>query len=146
MTALMSAATALDKAMARTAEREDQGEDKREGRWLAAAVVEAPRLVAPQGRARAPVPNGSREIGRSAAGKALKRLVADAPKLEALLAGLAEGSPFLWELATAEPDRLLARARRPIPTSTWPDAAGEGRARPSPPPRTKPRRCGCCAA
>ncbi len=48
------------------------------------------------------------EIGRSAAGKALKRLITAAPKLEALLLGLADGSPYLWDLAAAEPERLLA--------------------------------------
>ncbi len=47
-------------------------------------------------------------INRTAAGKALKRLISDIPSIDALLGGLAEGSPFLWELATSEPDRLLA--------------------------------------
>src|SRR5205085_1394522 len=34
-------------------------------------------------------------------------LIASSPKVEALLAGLADGSPYLWELASAEPARLL---------------------------------------
>ena len=64
-------------------------------------------------------PNGSTEIGRSAAGKALKRLLAASPKLEALLAGLADGSPFLWDLATAEPAAAAGRCSIPIPTSIF---------------------------
>jgi glutamate-ammonia-ligase adenylyltransferase len=74
---------------------------------LALALVDAPRLAAPKA-SRAQVADWLAGIGRSSAGKALKRLVADAPKLEALLAGLADGSPFLWELASKDPARLLA--------------------------------------
>src|ERR1051326_8286850 len=47
------------------------------------------------------------DIARTAAGKSLRQLVAEAPKGEAVLLGLADGSPYLWELATAEPGRLL---------------------------------------
>jgi glutamate-ammonia-ligase adenylyltransferase len=74
---------------------------------LARAIVDGPRLIAPKA-ARARLAEWLREIGRSEAGKALKRLVADQPKLETLLAGLAESSPFLWELASVEPARLLS--------------------------------------
>jgi glutamate-ammonia-ligase adenylyltransferase len=41
----------------------------------------------------------------------LRRLVSSAPNVAALLAGIAEGSPFLWELASREPARLAALLR-----------------------------------
>ena len=76
------------------------------GRPLAAAVSRAPRLTDREA-AQARVSEWLAEIGKSAAGKALKQLIGASPKLEALLLGLADGSPYLWDLATAEPDRLL---------------------------------------
>src|SRR6476619_297190 len=74
---------------------------------LAIAFAAAPRLT-DRKAAHARVAAWLTEIGRSAAGKALKRLITAAPKLEALLFGLADGSPYLWDLAAAEPDRLLS--------------------------------------
>jgi glutamate-ammonia-ligase adenylyltransferase len=65
-------------------------------------------VFAARAAARARVAEWLGEVGGSAAGKALKRRIDAFPKLAALLAGLAEGSPYLWELATSEPDRLLA--------------------------------------
>ncbi len=47
------------------------------------------------------------EIGRTEPGKALKKLIAASPKVEALLTGLADGSPFLWDLIVADPARLV---------------------------------------
>jgi len=76
-------------------------------RTLALAVVDAPRLVEHKA-AHAQVVAWLTQIGRSATGKDLKRLIAASPKVEALLAGLADGSPFLWDLATAKPKRLLS--------------------------------------
>ena len=73
---------------------------------LAGGIVEAPRLSAPKA-ARARMTKWLGEIGRTAAGKALARQIKAQPKLEALLAGLQEGSPYLWELASSEPARLL---------------------------------------
>ncbi|HWL31916.1 MAG TPA: bifunctional [glutamine synthetase] adenylyltransferase/[glutamine synthetase]-adenylyl-L-tyrosine phosphorylase [Xanthobacteraceae bacterium] len=74
---------------------------------LARAVAQAPRLV--DGKAaRARLDEWLSSVARSAAGKALKRLLAEAPKVDALLLGLADGSPYLWDLATAKPDRLLS--------------------------------------
>jgi glutamate-ammonia-ligase adenylyltransferase len=93
--------------MKRPAKRTKRKAAKAQANTLALAFVEAPRLSAPK-QARARVSRWLASIGHSAAGKALKRLVAAAPKLEALLAGLADGSPFLWEIATAEPKRLLS--------------------------------------
>jgi glutamate-ammonia-ligase adenylyltransferase len=72
---------------------------------LAQQVVEAPRLFAPK-EARARVAGWLAEIGRTEPGKALKRLNAASTKVEALLAGIADGSPFLWDLAAADPARL----------------------------------------
>ena len=74
---------------------------------LAQQVVEAPRLSAPK-QARARLADWLRDIGRRPAGKALARLIAASPKVEPLLAGVADGSPFLWEQIVAEPERLLA--------------------------------------
>ena len=74
---------------------------------LARMVREAPRLTDPKG-SRARVDAWFAEIAARPAGKALKRLVAASAKLEALLAALADGSPFLWELVTADAARLLA--------------------------------------
>ena len=48
------------------------------------------------------------KISGTPVGAALKRALADHPNLFALIAGLAEGSPYLWELVRADPDRLVA--------------------------------------
>jgi glutamate-ammonia-ligase adenylyltransferase len=74
---------------------------------LALAIADAPRLT-DRKAAQARLAEWLATTGRSATGKALKALLAEAPKVEALLLGLADGSPYLWELATAEPARLLA--------------------------------------
>ena len=42
------------------------------------------------------------------AGDALGRLVADHPTLDALMTGLTEGSPYLWDLVRRSPQRLVA--------------------------------------
>src|SRR4051794_16999948 len=76
------------------------------GQWLTLAIADAPQL-ADREAAQARLTEWLSDVARSAAGKSLKQLIAEAPKLEALLLGLADGSPYLWELATAEPDRLL---------------------------------------
>ncbi len=47
------------------------------------------------------------EIAGTAAGKKLRRLLAEQPVCCALLAALAEASPHLWDLVHASPDRLL---------------------------------------
>src|SRR5690348_17276212 len=77
---------------------------------LAFAVGDAPRL-ADEKAAQDRLTEWLSEIGRSAAGKSLKRLIGEAPGLEALLLGLADGSPYLWDIASAEPDRLLTVLR-----------------------------------
>jgi glutamate-ammonia-ligase adenylyltransferase len=74
---------------------------------LTAALRDAPRF-APRGGGRARLSAWLKDLGRGKVGRELAGLVAGSRALETLLAGLAEHSPFLWELATAEPARLLA--------------------------------------
>jgi [glutamine synthetase] adenylyltransferase / [glutamine synthetase]-adenylyl-L-tyrosine phosphorylase len=47
------------------------------------------------------------EIGRSGPGKSIKQLVAKVGAVRRLLEGIADGSPFLWQLVTEDPARLL---------------------------------------
>src|SRR5712692_9502192 len=77
------------------------------GRTLAHRIAAAPLSSAPM-EARRKISAWLTEIARTAAGKNLKRLLAGSPKLQSLTEGLADGSPYLWELASAEPARLLA--------------------------------------
>src|SRR4051794_2612892 len=79
----------------------------KDDKTLVLALADAPRLM-DRKAAQARVAEWLTEIGRSAAGKTIKRLAAASPKLEALLLGLADGSPYLWDLAAAEPERLLS--------------------------------------
>ena len=74
---------------------------------LAARITEAPQLSAPK-EARARLAEWQGDIDKIVPGRALKRLLDEAPKVEALLTGLADGSPYLWDLASREPARLLA--------------------------------------
>jgi len=74
---------------------------------LALAVSEAPKLV-DRKAAQARLDDWLASVARSAAGKALKGLMAGSPTVEALLLGLADGSPYLWDLATVKADRLLS--------------------------------------
>src|SRR5262245_44759195 len=94
------------KATGKTTAESARAAAKPGARSLAAAVTHAPRLT-DRDAAQARLAEWLAEIGKSAAGKALKRLIDGSSKLEALLLGLADGSPYLWELATAEPERLL---------------------------------------
>src|SRR3954447_26734138 len=48
------------------------------------------------------------ELAGTPAGETLKRLLADHQIVSALLAGVAEGSPHLWDMARADPERLAA--------------------------------------
>jgi glutamate-ammonia-ligase adenylyltransferase len=92
--------------MARKAKRKTKPSAKCR-QTLALAVNAAPRLNNRKA-AHDRIAEWLAGIGRNKTGKALKRLVEETPKLRALLAGWADGSPFLWELATAEPGRLLS--------------------------------------
>src|SRR5690348_16599107 len=91
--------------MARSA-RKKSTPAARDNKTLVLALAAAPRLT-DRKAAQARLADWLTEIGKAAPGKALKLLIAKTPKVEALLLGLADGSPYLWELATAEPERLL---------------------------------------
>src|SRR5579872_6928853 len=45
-------------------------------------------------------------IAGSAAGKSLKSLISEHPRLAAMLGGIAGTAPYLWELICADPDRF----------------------------------------
>src|SRR5689334_2377331 len=92
--------------MARSVRKKTKPSEKDE-KTLALALADAPRLM-DRKAAHACVAAWLTEIGRSGAGKTLKRLITGTPKLEAVLLGLADGSPHLWDLAAADPERLLS--------------------------------------
>ncbi len=71
---------------------------------LAARIVTAPRLIEPK-QARARVQEWLAGL-QAAQAKALKALLAAHPTVGTLLESLTESSPFLWELASRDPDRL----------------------------------------
>ncbi len=71
------------------------------GRRLAGAL---PR-PSPQGRAR--VAEWLSSIRRAVAGKAIASLVEDHARLASLLGGIAETSPYLWDLVSTDPARFL---------------------------------------
>ncbi|MGI8527431.1 MAG: hypothetical protein ACR2K5_14910, partial [Pseudolabrys sp.] len=72
---------------------------------LASRIQAAPPSSAPV-TARARVAAWLGEISKTTAGKALALLLAKNAKLRALVESLADGSPYLWQLASAEPPRL----------------------------------------
>ena len=74
---------------------------------LARRIAAAPQLRAPDA-AHARVADWLGEIAGTPAGAALVRLISEHPTLAALIAGLAEGSPDLWDRVRSEPQRLLA--------------------------------------
>src|SRR5215472_1519710 len=75
------------------------------GSRLAPMIVAAPYLERPL-HASEQVETWLKGIG-SSAGAALTELIGDHPLIMDLLAGLSQGSPFLWRLATDDPNRLL---------------------------------------
>jgi [glutamine synthetase] adenylyltransferase / [glutamine synthetase]-adenylyl-L-tyrosine phosphorylase len=74
---------------------------------LAAQIRSAPHLSAAQ-QARTRVREWLAANAKTAAGDRLNQLVATHPPLRALIEGIADGSPHLWELASSEPERLVA--------------------------------------
>jgi glutamate-ammonia-ligase adenylyltransferase len=74
---------------------------------LAERVVTGPRLFSPE-TARQRLDGWLDEIAQTPAGATLKRALAERPNLRALLAGLADGSSYLWDLVRADPDRMVA--------------------------------------
>ena len=73
--------------------------------------VVAATLASEPKEARAKVAAWLSDIGRTAAGKTLKEALAGSEGVRALVEGLADGSPYLWELASQEPARLLGVLR-----------------------------------
>jgi glutamate-ammonia-ligase adenylyltransferase len=73
---------------------------------LASRIATVPLASAPE-EARAKVAALLAGTARSVAGRALKELLGSSPRLRELIAGIADGSPYLWELANADPGRLL---------------------------------------
>ena len=71
-------------------------------------------------------PIGSPRSRRRSAGKALRRLLADHPALAALMTGLADGSPYLWDLAR----RRAGAARRAARGRAGPPLRRHARRRP----------------
>jgi glutamate-ammonia-ligase adenylyltransferase len=73
---------------------------------LARRIAVAPRLHSGQGPP-ARVDDWLAELEGDPARPALAQLFADHPKLGCLIAALAEASPYLWDLARIEPQRLV---------------------------------------
>lgn len=72
---------------------------------LAQRIVAAPQPLAARA-ARSRVSDWVGQIAHTPAGRTLKTLLSDHPAVAGLLAALAEGSPYLWDLACCDPDRL----------------------------------------
>ncbi len=83
--------------------REAPGQNRAHSDTLAARIVTAPYLVdAEAAKARV-------EAWRAGLAETLvSTLLADYPIVKSLLESLSESSPFLWDLVTASPERLLA--------------------------------------
>ncbi|MCC7348746.1 MAG: bifunctional [glutamine synthetase] adenylyltransferase/[glutamine synthetase]-adenylyl-L-tyrosine phosphorylase, partial [Variibacter sp.] len=73
---------------------------------LAAGVTQAPH-IADRAAADRRVADWLGALERTPHGGELKALLAAHPQAQALLEGLADGSPYLWDLASREPERLL---------------------------------------
>src|SRR5215510_13491580 len=74
---------------------------------LVRRIAAAPQLQAAD-EARARVNDWLAEIAGASAGKTLTRLSAAHPRLDALMTGLAGGSPYLWDLVRGSPERFVA--------------------------------------
>src|SRR5262245_16318124 len=74
-------------------------------RMLAVRIATAPQLAAPE-LSQKRLDAWLAELDGEAAGSALRRLFAAHPQARALVLGLADGSPHLWDLASADPARL----------------------------------------
>jgi [glutamine synthetase] adenylyltransferase / [glutamine synthetase]-adenylyl-L-tyrosine phosphorylase len=72
---------------------------------LASRLNGALPFSSPQGRTR--LDEWLATIGRSAAGRALRALIASCAPLAQLIAAIAEAAPYLWDLLRADPSRAL---------------------------------------
>ena len=84
-----------------SADRSAQGEDA----ILWRRIARTPELASPA-TARALVKDWFADISQSAAGRAVKRMLGERPMVHKLMEGLADGSPYLWDLVCASPQRL----------------------------------------
>jgi glutamate-ammonia-ligase adenylyltransferase len=89
----------------KSAVRKGKTARKAAGATLAERIATAPRLVGPES-ARARIAKWLADM-KPADAKQLRKLLTANQNLGTLLESLAESSPFLWDLASLEPDRLL---------------------------------------
>ncbi len=80
--------------------------DEAGGRTLASRIATAPRLSVPDA-AQKRLDGWLGELDGQPAGATLRRLLTAHPQVRALILGLADGSPHLWDLAYADPERLV---------------------------------------
>src|SRR5262245_66166001 len=73
---------------------------------LAERVATAPRLLNTDA-ARQRLDEWLGGISQTQAAATLKRMLAERPNVRTLLRALADGSPYLWELVRADPERLI---------------------------------------
>src|SRR2546422_4523741 len=74
---------------------------------LAARIGAAP-LLSSSKETRQKVSSWLADIAGTVNGNSLKQLLGGSTHVRALIDGVADGSPYLWQLASAEPARLLA--------------------------------------
>jgi glutamate-ammonia-ligase adenylyltransferase len=96
------------------------------GATLADRISTAPELN-DAASARARLDGWRREIAGDATGKTLGKLLDKYPFVAQLLASFADSAPFLWELATVEPQRLL-RLLQAEPDQYFPEVLTAGSA------------------
>ena len=75
-------------------------------RVLASRIATAPQLAAPEA-AQKRLDAWLADLDGQPDGVTLRRLFAAHPQVRALILGLADGSPHLWDLASADPARLV---------------------------------------
>src|SRR5262245_46562828 len=91
---------AVEAAMAPPAKRPAKTREAA-GSTLAQRIVAAPILSSPR-ETRAKVSTWLAEMADDETGRTLKRLPSASKHLQALIEGIADGSPYLWELASSE--------------------------------------------
>jgi glutamate-ammonia-ligase adenylyltransferase len=97
------------KASRKAAVHKTAANTRAKGTTLAERIATAPRLVEPK-TARARVADWLSGLA-SVEAKPLEALLASKPIVNKLLESLAESSPYLWELASRKPERLLRLLR-----------------------------------
>ena len=111
---------------------------------LAQRITRAPHLIDADA-AHARVTAWLEDIADTEAGQLLAKLRADLPIVGTLIAALAEGAPYPWDLIRLDPARLAAQLQAD-PDNGFDETLNAARRGRSRLPRTTPRRCGCCAA